>query len=212
MASGHVAGLQRAQDFRTAEHGIQKRRRDEAQAMVDRYGVGETVYRDASGKRVANPKHTTTNNSNNKPQVKQLNAQEQEALQKGRVQRGQEARRQQEFRDVQASSFARYANDTRLEEQRKDVIREGDPMAAFASRRQRQKKKGKDNKSSKSPAAPSRPVYKGPPAKPNRFGIRPGYRWDGNDRGNGFEDRVLASQFSSKHKKEEAYRWSAADM
>ena len=57
-----------------------------------------------------------------------------------------------------------------------------------------------------------KPVYKGPPPKPNRYGLRPGYRWDGTDRGNGFEDKVLEALHSKGRKKEEAYKWSAADM
>ena len=61
-------------------------------------------------------------------------------------------------------------------------------------------------------AAPLKPTYKGPPPKPNRYGIRPGYRWDGIDRGNGFEDRLLTSVHSRGRKKEEAYKWSSADM
>ena len=59
---------------------------------------------------------------------------------------------------------------------------------------------------------PRKPMYKGPPPKPNRYGIRPGYRWDGIDRGNGFEDRLLGSLHSKGRKKEEAYKWSSADM
>ena len=57
-----------------------------------------------------------------------------------------------------------------------------------------------------------KPMYKGPPPKPNRYGIRPGYRWDGIDRGNGYEDRLLSSLHSKGREKEEAYKWSSADM
>jgi pre-mRNA-splicing factor CWC26 len=59
---------------------------------------------------------------------------------------------------------------------------------------------------------PIKPTYKGPQPKPNRYGIRPGYRWDGIDRGNGFEDKVLETLHSKGRKKEDAYKWSAADM
>ena len=82
-------------------------------------------------------------------------------------------------------------------------IREGDPMASSSSGTQWRDGGG---------GGAAKPMYKGPPPKPNRYGIRPGYRWDGIDRGNGFESRVLASIYSKARKKEEAYRISCADM
>lgn len=195
MSSGHVAGLQKAGDFRDAEKQVQQKRREEAQTMVDKHGMGETVYRDELGQKM---------DSVPVKKLPQLNQQEQEQLNKGRVQKEQEASFQNRFRELQESTFARHADDHGLEGLRKDVIRKGDPMAAYAV-----KKKATLRAAT---GKPERPVYKGPAPKPNRFGIRPGYRWDGVDRGNGFEDKALASKFSSNHKKEQAYRWSTSDM
>ena len=207
MSSGHVAGLQKAHDFTTSERQIQQEKHKEAQRMVDKYGVGETVYRDKEGRKVDPAKA--------KDGVPPVNEEEQRRLNQGKVQLQAQQAAEREMEYLKQSSFARHADDDRLEDMRKAEIRKGDPMADYA---QRNSKKRKASSSSSTIASgfattePERPVYKGPPAKPNRFGIRPGYRWDGVDRGNGFEDKLLANQFSVARKREEAYRWTSADM
>ena len=57
-----------------------------------------------------------------------------------------------------------------------------------------------------------KPKYKGPPPPPNRFGIMPGYRWDGVNRSNGFEKQIFAKQAEKKAFEKMKYKWSTEDM
>ena len=57
-----------------------------------------------------------------------------------------------------------------------------------------------------------KPIDKGPWVPPNRFGILPGYRWDGIDRGNKFEDRLLKKINETQSSKDIEHRWSTQDM
>jgi len=56
-----------------------------------------------------------------------------------------------------------------------------------------------------------KPIYKGESA-PNRFGLRPGYRWDGVDRSNGYEKAWLTRISNNKALSDESYKWSIEDM
>lgn len=55
------------------------------------------------------------------------------------------------------------------------------------------------------------PKYEGS-FMPNRFGIKPGHRWDGVDRSNGYEKRWFEAQNAKVARQEEAYKWSTSDM
>ncbi|EUB60317.1 BUD13 protein [Echinococcus granulosus] len=59
----------------------------------------------------------------------------------------------------------------------------------------------------------ARPRYKGPPEPPpNRYGIWPGYRWDGVDRSNGFERKLVDDITRRRVERELAYKWGTEDM
>lgn len=206
MSSGHKAGLQHYSDFNRSEKKIQKRKHKEAQSMVDKYGMGETVYRDKDGRKTDKPPQDKSGKSTSQVE---LDPEAQRRLNQGKVQQQQLEAKTQEMVILQESAFARHQDDDRLEALRKSEIRKGDPMAQYAAKKQ---KKSVTSSGGGEYVEPSKPEYKGPPPKPNRYGIRPGYRWDGVDRGNGFEDKILAQKYSAVQKEEQAYRWRSADM
>jgi len=77
----------------------------------------------------------------------------------------------------------------------KERDREDDPMAEYM-RKKKSKLEGRKKRL---------PQYNGPQPPPNRFGILPGYRWDGVDRSNGFEKRLVTQKGNRKAQEEEAY-------
>ena len=120
----------------------------------------------------------------------------------GTKQKADKKRLAEEFAEVAAAPFARYADDPKLEAHLKDKIRADDPMAEYI-----QNKRIHTDKQNH-----AKPKYKGPPGPGNRFGIRPGYRWDGVDRGSDFEQRLMKSLNEKSAIKADYAAWSAADM
>mmetsp|Transcript_6483 Transcript_6483/g.12212 ORF Transcript_6483/g.12212 Transcript_6483/m.12212 type:complete len:402 (+) Transcript_6483:285-1490(+) len=143
---------------------------------------GETVYRNKDGQTISVAMENDAKSSEVSSPSWNL----------GTAQKQQMIDRLKEEQAVTLGAFSRSVAD--VDQHRRDVIRKGDPMARYDTNNATKK------------------TYKGPPPKPNRFRIPPGYRWDGIDRGNGFEDQVLASLYAKGRKKEESYKWSCADM
>ncbi|KAK9711587.1 Pre-mRNA-splicing factor cwc26 [Basidiobolus ranarum] len=116
---------------------------------------------------------------------------------KGLVQR-QEAVDKKHLEEVERKRpLARYKDDADLNEELKNRDRWNDPAVGFLTKSKKSKTKW--------------PVYQGP-APTNRFGIRPGYRWDGVDRSNGFEEKYFQRKYSKNSQAEEAHKWSTEDM
>lgn len=152
----------------------------------------ETIYRDASG-RIINiamqrqeARKKMEEEEEKKRQVVELN--------KGDVQLVRQAERKRELEDAKYLTLARYADDKELNEDMKDQDRWNDPAAAFLTN----KKRGVSRT--------GKPLYKGA-APPNRFGILPGYRWDGVDRSNGFEKKWFQVQNARKNRAQLEHDW-----
>lgn len=156
----------------------------------------ETVYRDATGKKI-NTKAARAEAAKLKREREEKEAQKME-WGKGLVQRDEAEKRKEELEKQRGKKFARYADDADLNEEMKAKELWNDPAAQFLTKK---RTKG-----------PRKPEYQGPPPPPNRFGIKPGYRWDGVDRGNGFEKKLFQSKNEKKRKGLESYQWSAEDM
>merc|ERR1711881_315508 len=99
---------------------------------------------------------------------------------------GAEMQKRQEEHEI-SKGLARYADDKDLEAYQKSIKRIDDPMEKFF-REKAEKRRRKVG---------GMPVYKGV-YEPNRYNIRPGHRWDGVDRGNGFEKKYFRSLNAKK--------------
>ncbi|CAK9787300.1 hypothetical protein CC85DRAFT_284339 [Cutaneotrichosporon oleaginosum] len=129
----------------------------------------------------------------------QLKEKEREEWTKGFKQREERERRAKEEAAMASQDVARRADDTAMNAELREVERWNDPAAQFLTTSKKRKK------------GPKRPVYKGSWAQ-NRFGIAPGYRWDGVDRSTGFEKKWLLAQNARERQKYESDRYDMEDL
>ncbi|EDO42071.1 predicted protein [Nematostella vectensis] len=199
-----MAGLLSAGDLKR-ENEIKRKREAEMFASMDTGISGrgaKTVHRDKSGR-----KRDLEAEKRIKEEEEREKAKDDEKFKqwgKGVVQTEKARQRLEEDLHEMAKPLARYKDDKDLDAMLKELTREDDPMLAYMQK----KKASSDVKAGKK----AKPVYKGPPPQPNRFGIPPGYRWDGVDRSNGFERRRFAMIANKQATDSVAHKWSVEDM
>ncbi|SGY16200.1 BQ5605_C012g06801 [Microbotryum silenes-dioicae] len=158
-----------------------------------------TVYRDSSGRKIdlklAKAEKAKQKREELEKEIKKME------WGKGLVQRGEKEQRQKEREKMANLPMARYADDEDMNEEMKDRERWNDPAANFLTKKKKDRSTG-----------PKYPKYTGPIPAPNRFGIPPGYRWDGVDRSNGFEASYMQKINSRKIRSAEAHAYSTEDM
>ncbi|XP_055963586.1 BUD13 homolog isoform X2 [Sorex fumeus] len=198
MYSGAKTGLVLT-DIQQEQQELRKRDQ-ETVALEAEFQHAETVFRDKSGRK----RNLKMERLEQRKKAEKDSERDELYAQwgKGLVQSRQQQQNVEDAMKEMQKPLARYIDDEDLDRMLREQEREGDPMANFIK-----KNKAKENKSKK-----ARPRYNGPAPPPNRFNIWPGYRWDGVDRSNGFEQKRFARLASKKAIEEMAYKWSVEDM
>ncbi|XP_023144256.1 BUD13 homolog [Amphiprion ocellaris] len=198
MLSGGKAGLVSVEILRKEQEENRRRERNN-QPLEDDSRNAQTVFRDKSGKR----RDLDSEREEQKKKAGIKAAKDEKYAQWGKG-LAQNQMHQQKLEDavIEAQKpLARHYDDEDLDRMLREQEREGDPMAAMLRR-----------KKDRNPKAQEKPRYKGPAPPPNRFNIPPGYRWDGVDRSNGFEQKRYMRISDKKAGQEAAYKWSVEDM
>jgi len=210
MESGAKAGLQTAAEVKAAIERKQKREMEEFKRSKLSGKELETTYRDATGRRLdpmlkrAEIRAQQEQREQAEKEAKIAEEQRQRDLRTGLAQRRAEEDARLALQRQGAQNFANTKDDEEYNEELKERERWNDPAAAFLSKDSKEKKGKKGGRK----FGRNLPVYMGA-APPNRFGLRPGYRWDGVDRSNGFEKLWFQKQNEKRAYKEEWDRWEA---
>ncbi|CAD5220419.1 unnamed protein product [Bursaphelenchus xylophilus] len=116
---------------------------------------------------------------------------------KGVVQQQKREEKKKEMAEVLQEGFTRYRDDEAMNDYMKDQILDEDDPLADVMKKRRMKIKMKSEL--------VYPTYKGH-WPPNRFQIPPGYRWDGVNRSNGFEDKLARRANDDEAREKAMYR------
>ncbi|KAI2640700.1 Pre-mRNA-splicing factor of RES complex-domain-containing protein [Hypomontagnella submonticulosa] len=206
MSDGTHAGLQSAA---TVAAQLEARRAAE-RAEYERASSGkkgeeaETIYRDATGRRV----DVSMKRAELRREAQEAAAREaakKEAL-RGEVQIEAARQRREQLEDARVMGVARHADDVDMNAEMKEQVRWGDTMARFIEPKGGSGGGGGEGTGKKKKGMKGKPIYQGAWA-PNRYGIRPGYRWDGVDRGNGFEAERFKAINRRERNKGLEYSW-----
>ncbi|CAM4668310.1 unnamed protein product [Leuciscus chuanchicus] len=201
MLSGGAAGLVSVDILRKEQEEI-RRKEKRNKPLEEASRNAETIFRDKSGRtrdlELERKEHSKK--AGEKAEKDEKYAQWGKGLAQGEMQ-------QQNLTDAMREAqkpLARHIDDEDLDRMLREQERDGDPMAAMLRK--------KKVKNAQLKGIKEKPRYKGPPPPPNRFNLIPGYRWDGVDRSNGFEQKRYCRISDKKAVQEMAYKWSVEDM
>lgn len=194
MSSGAKAGLQNAEEVAS-----QIREKEESEKRYLRENSAQnlgkdarTVHRDSSGKIIDLDQRRAEARES---QIKEEERKRQEHIRRnmGLVQLLDLEENRERLKKIGDSTLATYADDEELNSRLKAKEHDDDPLLSF-----------NPTSSKKNISRTGRKLYKdGYPE--NRFGIVPGWRWDGVDRSNGFEKKWFKKQAEVSERKTLSY-------
>ncbi|KAK0550311.1 Pre-mRNA-splicing factor cwc26 [Tilletia horrida] len=159
----------------------------------------QTVYRDKSGRKI--DVRAEEEARKQAEAAKRKKDEERKTWGQGMKQKEDQKAARARLREEASTSFARHADDKRMNDTLRSIERSDDPALAFLTQ-----------KRSASNTGPPKPKYKGPTPAPNRFGIAPGYRWDGVDRSTGFEKMYFQKLNERKRRNASALAYDQDDL
>lgn len=194
MASGAKAGLQTGADVAAQIRAKEQKELKILEQMAkDNAGAeSETVYRDASGRKVDMKTRVEERKREREEQEREKERKKRD-LNMGLVQKLELEQRKKRLDEAKDGALAGYADDAERNEELKRKAMEDDPMASFIPL-----------KENKYVSVTGRKLYKGSYPE-NRFGIAPGHRWDGVNRSNGFEQMYFKKQVENERLKTLSY-------
>jgi len=192
---GKKAGLQHARDLKEELEIIRKKERKKLDGLSDEIS-GRNAETKVRGRLAEKERKEAEEKA--KKEVPDEVKDKYKTWNKGVSQVEAAARKVEDDLHEMKKSFARGVEDEDRERLLKEQEHADDPMLQYM-RKKKAKLEGKKRKY---------PVYMGPQPPPNRFKILPGYRWDGVDRSNGFEAKLMVRDSNKRALEEETYRWN----
>mmetsp|Transcript_46268 Transcript_46268/g.83380 ORF Transcript_46268/g.83380 Transcript_46268/m.83380 type:complete len:524 (+) Transcript_46268:3-1574(+) len=211
MSSGLSSGLVKGSDLKAEAAKVRAERRAAVEALPDEEtGKGATtVYRNREGKRIEREAWVEQQQKKKKKKASDYPEQELE-WGGGLKQRDKNEAEAEELSRIAAQPFARFEPDQKYMEELKAKQDWNDPMRKQEETEETAPELRKDNVAAsegpkKRPQCPHQPW-------PNRYGIKPGYRWDGKVRGNGYERKWLEAKSGAARKQNERWQYEMQEM
>ncbi|CDI75490.1 GJ23850, related [Eimeria praecox] len=194
-----------------ADRDLSPKRRDRRQESQEDDGPPSSriVFRDREGRIISEEEWLTLEGEKGRKRHRERGPAPVLEWGAGLKQKEDKKARQREEEKIAKQPFARYDIDEEADAELRARERWDDPLNRAPSFKKslQEQQNGKAEGANKieRPTCPH-------DAPPNRFGIKPGYRWDGVVRGNGFEEERLKAINRRKWEAEQAHMNNTADM